>query len=166
MPFTRPLFKARNMRDAKVGASHLNPSGVELVMNKKQFAALILTIFSMEAANAACMPKDAAGTWVTYQGAFVAAKQADEHVGECTLTIDKSGNVDASVSTCQFVTFNTPNLPTGGTVSVSKDCSLKISLTLGGLVGSAQMSKSKNTWSGRFVAQNGAISGTTNAVKK
>ena len=135
-------------------------------MNKKIFAAACLTFFALDSAHAVCTQKDATGTWITYQAAFVAAKQSDEHVGECTLTIDKSGNIDGTVSTCQFVTFNTPNLPTGGTVSVNKDCSLKINLTLGGMVGSAQMAKTKSTWSGRFVAQNGAISGVTNAVKK
>lgn len=125
---------------------------------------LLLVIGNAQAAN--CSQKDAAGVWKTYQAAFVAPKQSDEHVGECNLYISRAGVIDGSKSACQFVTFNTGYIPTSGSVTVAGDCSVTVSLTLGNMTANVQMAKDKATWSGRFMAQNGMVSGTTNAVKK
>ena len=78
---------------------------------------------------ASCKQSDAKGTWVTYQSAFIAA---GPHVGQCKLVVDKAGNVlEDQGSACEFVTFQTPAFPTGGTIKVNKDCSAEIKLDLG-----------------------------------
>ena len=128
--------------------------------------ALSFLIHSLPTHAANCSQKDASGAWKTYQAAFVTAKQSEEHVGECNLIVDRSGAIDGNKSACQFVTFNTGYIPTGGSVNVAGDCSVTVNLTLGGMVVNAQMARDKATWSGRFVAQNGMVSGITNAIKK
>lgn len=116
-------------------------------------------------AHANCKQVDAKGTWVTYQAAFITAPNG-QHVGQCNLVVDKSGYVDQGSSYCEFVTFNTPQIPTDGKITVNKDCSADIALGLGNLVGQVQLAKNKQTFSGRFSAQGGAVSGTTSGVKR
>ena len=116
-------------------------------------------------ANASCKQADAKGTWITYQAAFITAPNG-QHVGQCNLVVDKGGYVDQTGSYCEFVTFNTPKIPTGGTITVNKDCSATILLELGAFMGQVQLAKNKQTFSGRFSAQDGAVSGTTSGVKR
>ncbi len=118
-----------------------------------------------QGAQAACRQADAKGTWITYQAAYVTAA-GQQHVGQCQLTVDATGAVNSSNSFCQFVTFSTPNIPTGGVVSVNSDCSAIINLDLGNFAGQVQFTKTKDSFTGRFVAQNGAVSGVTNGAKK
>lgn len=115
-------------------------------------------------AQAACTQANAKGTWMTYQSAFV-APTGQEHVGQCKLVVDKMGSVDGSGSYCNFTPPGTPNLPTGGTVTVTKECGVTIALELGNFSGNGYMTSAKNAWIGSFSAQDGAVSGVTNAVK-
>ena len=152
---------------ALISASN-NPYKLELNLRMKTTLSVALGLFflNVNAHAANCSQKDAAGVWKTYQAAFVAPKQSDEHVGECTLYVSRAGAIDGTKSACQFVTFNTGYIPTSGSVTVAGDCSVTVSLGLGNMTANVQMAKDKATWSGRFVAQNGTVSGTTNAVKK
>lgn len=113
--------------------------------------------------DAACKQQDAKGTWITYQAAFLAE---GPHVGQCKLIVDKAGNVTDQGSYCEFITFNTPQLPTDGTFKVNKDCSAEISLSVGNLSGQVQLTKNKQMYAGRFSAQGGTVSGTTTGVKQ
>ena len=115
------------------------------------------------AAHASCKQADARGTWITYQSAFIAK---DPHVGQCKLIVDKAGNVSDQGSYCEFVTFNTPQIPTDGSIKVNRDCSAVVNLGVGGFVGQVQIEKSKQSFIGRFTAQGGAVSGTTTATKQ
>lgn len=114
--------------------------------------------------QAKCKQIDAEGTWNSYQAAFVAPTQKDEHVGVCTLKVDRKGVVDQSMSSCSFITFNVGPIPTGGTVTVDPSCNVVLELTLGGFFGNTTMSTTKNTLSGFFKTKEG-VSGTMNAVK-
>jgi len=116
-------------------------------------------------ANATCKQVDAKGTWITYQAAFVTLL-GEQHVGQCKLVVDKTGNVLDPGSVCEFVTFETGPIPTSGNITVNKDCSADINLTLGNLIGQVQIAKNKQTFTGRFSAQGGEVSGTTNGVKQ
>ena len=129
---------------------------------KKILALALLTLISNQT-MAACKQVDAKGTWITYQTAFVTSLK-DSHVGQCKLIVNANGAVDSTKSTCQFVTFNTEQMPTGGTFKVNADCSADINLELGSFVAQVQIAKDKNTYTGRFEAE--AISGVTNAVKQ
>jgi hypothetical protein len=134
---------------------------------KKSKALLFLTLALLggtEIANAACVQADAKGTWTTYQAAFI-TPPGEQHVGQCNLVVDKAGNV-ISGSYCEFITFNTPQFPTEGKFSVNKDCSASINLSVGNLVGQIKIAKNKQTYTGRFAAQGGKVSGTTNGVKQ
>lgn len=126
---------------------------------------LIAGITMAQAAEASCRQADAKGTWITYQAAFVTAS-GQQHVGQCQLTVDAGGGVNSSNSFCQFVTFSTPNIPTGGVISINKDCSAIINLDLGNFAGQVQLTKTKDSFTGRFSAQGGAVSGVTNGAKK
>ncbi len=131
---------------------------------KKTVSAIALALLFTGQAHAACKQKDAKGTWITYQAAFLAA---GPHVGQCKLVVDKDGNVsEADGSYCEFVTFNTPQFPTDGTFKVNKDCSVDINLSVGSLIGQVQMTKDKQLYAGRFSAQGGTVSGTTTGVKQ
>ena len=127
------------------------------------FSTLAL-LANTELANAACVQADAKGIWTTYQAAFI-TPPGEQHVGQCNLVVDKAGNVILG-SYCEFVTFNTPQFPTDGKISVNKDCSASINLSVGNLVGQIKLAKNKQTFSGRFSAQGGQVSGTTNGVKQ
>lgn len=127
------------------------------------FSATVL-LSGIEISNAACIQADAKGTWTTYQAAFI-TPPGEQHVGQCNLVVDKKGNVIQG-SYCEFVTFNTPQIPTDGKISVNKDCSATINLGLGNLVGQIKLEKNKQAYSGRFSAQGGQVSGTTNGVKQ
>ena len=132
---------------------------------KKLTASLLLAWASTQAAYATCYQNDAAGTWITYQAAFVAKDGA--HVGQCKLVVGTTGNIAQDKSSCKFVTFNTPDLPTGGTFKVKSDCSADINLTLGDWQGQVQLEPAlKTSYTGRFSAQNGDVSGTTSAIKR
>jgi|GEM_PF-1944241 hypothetical protein len=127
---------------------------------------LFLALASAQAAQAACYQVEATGTWITYQAAFLTADNTP-HVGQCKLIVGTTGNIDKDKSSCKFVTFNTPDLPTGGTFKVKSDCSADINLTLGEWQGQVQLEPAlKNSYSGRFSAQGGNISGTTSAIKR
>ena len=132
---------------------------------KRLLASTLIFLSGSGFAHASCNQADAKGTWITYQAAFITAPDG-EHVGQCKLVVDKKGYVDQSSSFCEFVTFNTPQIPTDGKITINKDCSANISLGLGNLVGQVQFAKNKQTFSGRFSAQGGAVSGTTNGVKQ
>lgn len=125
----------------------------------------LILLAGIGTANATCKQVDAKGTWITYQAAFITAPDG-QHVGQCNLVVDKNGSVNQSGSWCEFVTFNTPKIPTDGKITVNKDCSADIALGLGNLVGQVQLAKNKQTFSGRFSAQGGAVSGTTSGVKQ
>lgn len=133
---------------------------------KKITASLLLTLASTQAAYATCYQNDAAGTWITYQAAFVTADNTP-HVGQCKLVVGTTGVVNKDKSTCKFVTFNTPDLPTGGSIKVKADCSADINLTLGEWQGQVQLEPAlKTSYIGRFSAQGGNVSGTTSAIKQ
>ena len=117
-----------------------------------------------EITNAACVQSDAKGIWTTYQAAFI-TPPGEQHVGQCNLVVDKKGVVGQG-SYCEFVTFNTPQIPTDGKINVNKDCSATINLGLGNLVAQIKLEKNKQTYSGRFSAQGGQVSGTTNGIKQ
>lgn len=132
---------------------------------KRTLLATLVLLFPLEALHAKCRQADAAGYWTTYQAAFVAPTQKDEHVGVCTLKVDRKGVIDDSYSTCSFITFNAGPFKTGGQVTVDgSTCNTTIELTLGGFFGNTTMSTTKNTLSGFFKTKEG-VSGTTNAVK-
>ena len=125
-------------------------------------------------AEAACTQASAKGTWMTYQAAFVGTPDGAQHVGQCKLVLDKMGIVqefgkdEIVLSSCTFYldTVTAGPFSTSGQVTVNKDCSVTIGLTLGDFVGQAYMTTSKNAWTGRFSVQdNDGISGVTNAVK-
>ena len=116
-----------------------------------------------EIANASCKQIDAKGTWITYQAAFV-TNPGDQHVGQCKLVVDKTGHVGEG-SYCEFINLS-PQLPTEGQITVNKDCSASIEGNLGEMHGQVQIAKNKQTYSGRFSAQGGDVSGITNAVKQ
>ncbi|MGB4497458.1 MAG: hypothetical protein WBI40_02065 [Methylococcaceae bacterium] len=129
---------------------------------KKIITLAFLTVISTQS-FAACKQTDAKGTWITYQAAFVTTFN-DQHIGQCKIVVDKLGSVDAASSSCQFVTFNQEQIPTGGTFKVNTDCSADINLELGSFVGQVQIAKDKSTYTGRF--ETDTISGITNAVKQ
>jgi len=133
---------------------------------KKLSVSLLLALASTQAAHATCYQVDAAGTWITYQSAFITADNTP-HVGQCKLVVGVTGNIAQDKSTCKFVTFNTPDLPTGGTIKVKADCSADINLTLGDWQGQVQLEPAlKTSYTGRFSAQGGNVSGTTSAIKR
>ncbi|MFZ4654569.1 MAG: hypothetical protein ACOYLM_09360 [Methylococcaceae bacterium] len=132
---------------------------------KHHVVALLTTLALSGQAQAICRQADAKGTWITYQSAYITAPNG-QHVGQCKLMVNATGIVDPINSTCKFVTFNTPDLLTSGSIKVNKDCSADVHLDLGPFDGQIQIAKDKNTYSGRFVAQNGAVAGTTNGVKQ
>jgi hypothetical protein len=125
----------------------------------------LVLIFGTELAHATCKQVDAKGTWMTYQAAFI-TPPGGQHVGQCVLAVDKNGYINQASSFCNFVTFNTGPIPTDGQITVNKDCTADITLGLGNLYGQVQLSKNKQTFSGRFSAQGGEVSGTTNGVKR
>ena len=131
----------------------------------KNIITFAILALSIQQATAACKPADAKGTWITYQAAFVTPfGDKDSHVGQCKLVVDAKGVVNSASSGCEFVTFQTEQIPTGGTFIVNKDCSADINLELGSFVGQVQLTTSKNAYSGRFETE--TVSGITNAVKQ
>ncbi|MEN9682205.1 MAG: hypothetical protein RLZZ627_2098 [Pseudomonadota bacterium] len=128
---------------------------------------LIAGMTLAQGAQAICRQADAQGTWDTYQSAFI-NKNGDPHVGQCLLKADKYGAVDIASSSCKFIFtgFTTANFQTGGIITVNKDCSATINLDLGNFAGQVQLTKTKDSFSGRFTAQDGAVLGTTNGVKR
>ncbi|HCT98864.1 MAG TPA: hypothetical protein DF614_01940 [Methylococcaceae bacterium] len=131
----------------------------------KKIIVLTLLALSIQQASAACKQTDARGTWVTYQTAFVTPfGEKDSHVGQCKLVVDAKGVVNSASSVCEFVTFQTEKMPTGGTFTVNADCSADINLELGGFVGQVQLTTTKNAYIGRFETE--TVSGTTNGVKQ
>jgi hypothetical protein len=129
---------------------------------KKIIALAFLTVISHQSI-AACKQIDARGTWITYQSAFVTSLN-DPHVGQCKLVVDKLGAINSATSSCEFVTFHTEQIPTGGTFKVNTDCSADINLEVGSFVGQVQIAKDKSTYTGRF--ETDTVSGITNAVKQ
>ena len=126
------------------------------------FAILVLSIHQ---ASAACKQADAKGTWIAYQSAFVTPfGDKESHVGQCKLIVDAKGVVNPVTSVCEFVTFQTEQMPTGGSVKVNNDCSADINLDLGSFVGQVQITTNKNAYMGRFETE--TVSGMTNAVKQ
>lgn len=132
-------------------------------MKRTLFLTLVL-LSPIGALHAKCKQLDAEGYWNTYQAAFVAPTQKDEHVGVCTLKVDRKGVIDESYSSCSFITFNVGPIKTGGTVTVDSSCNVIVELNLGGFFGNTTMSTAKNTLSGFFKTKEG-VSGTMNAVK-
>jgi hypothetical protein len=78
--------------------------------------------------------------------------------------VDKLGAINSATSSCEFVTFHTEQIPTGGTFKVNTDCSADINLEVGSFVGQVQIAKDKSTYTGRF--ETDTVSGITNAVKQ
>ena len=133
----------------------------------KNIITFAILVLSIQQASATCKQIDAKGTWVTYQAAFVTypfGEPKDSHIGQCKLVVDVNGNVNPLSSACEFVTFHTDKIPTGGKFTVNKDCSANISLELGSFVGQVQITNTKNAYSGRFETE--TVSGITNAVKQ
>ena len=131
----------------------------------KNIITFAILALSIQQASATCKQTDAKGTWVTYQAAFVTPfGDKDSHVGQCKLVVDAKGAVSSASSVCEFVTFQTEQMPTGGTFIVNKDCSANINLDLGSLVGQVQITNNKNAYSGRFETE--TVSGITNAIKQ
>jgi hypothetical protein len=131
----------------------------------KNIITFAILVLSIQQASAACKQTDAKGTWVTYQAAFVTPfGEKDSHVGQCKLVVDAKGIVNPASSVCEFVTFQTEQMPTGGTMTVNKDCSADINLELGSFVGQVQITTNKNAFSGRFETE--TVSGITNGVKQ
>jgi hypothetical protein len=131
----------------------------------KKIITFALLALSIQQATAACKQTDVKGTWIAYQAAFVTPfSNNDSHVGQCKLIVDAKGTINPASSVCEFVTFQTEQMPTGGTLIVNKDCSANINLDLGSLVGQVQITNNKNAYSGRFETE--TVSGITNAVKQ
>mgnify|MGYP006266698879 FL=1 len=130
----------------------------------KNIITFAILAFSIQQVSAACKQADAKGTWITYQAAFVTPfSDKDSHVGQCKLVVDATGVVN-SASFCEFVTFQTEQMSTGGKITVNKDCSADINLDLGSFVGQVQITNNKNAYSGRFETE--TVSGITNGVKQ
>ncbi len=130
----------------------------------KNIITFAILAFSIQQVSAACKQADAKGTWITYQAAFVTPfSDKDSHVGQCKLVVDATGVVNPA-SFCEFVTFQTDQMPTGGKITVNKDCSADINLDLGSFVGQVQITNNKNAFSGRFETE--TVSGITNGVKQ
>ena len=131
----------------------------------KKLITFAILVLSIQQASAACKQADAKGTWIAYQAAFVTPfGDKESHVGQCKLIVDAKGVVNPATSACEFVTFQTPLLPTGGTFIVKNDCSADINLDLGSFVGQVQITNNKNAYTGRFETE--TVSGMTNAVKQ
>ncbi|MEN9757702.1 MAG: hypothetical protein RL755_1889 [Pseudomonadota bacterium] len=133
----------------------------------KNIITFAILAFSIQQASAACKQTDAKGTWITYQAAFVTPfSDKDSHVGQCKLVVDAQGVVNSApnASVCEFITFQTEQMPTGGKITVNKDCSADINLDLGSFVGQVQITNNKNAFSGRFETE--TVSGITNGVKQ
>jgi hypothetical protein len=129
---------------------------------KSRILALVGLLFTASYAHAACKQADLKGTWITSQAAVLAE---EPHAGQCTLEVDKTGNV-LEGSYCSFYPVHESPLPTTGVIEVAKDCSALIKLSLGDWEGSVQVSKNKQVWAGRFKAQGDTVYGTTTAIKQ
>ena len=131
----------------------------------KNIITFAILVLSIQQASAACKQADAKGTWIAYQAAFVTPfGDKESHVGQCKLIVDAKGVVNPVTSVCEFVTFQTTQMPTGGSVKVNNDCSADINLDLGSFVGQVQITTNKNMFMGRFETE--TVSGMTNAVKQ
>ena len=131
----------------------------------KNIITFAILVLSIQQASAACKQADAKGTWIAYQAAFVTPfGDKESHVGQCKLIVDAKGVVNPVTSVCEFVTFQTEKMPTGGSVKVNNDCSADINLDLGSSVGQLQITTNKNAYMGRFETE--TVSGMTNAVKQ
>ena len=131
----------------------------------KNIITFAILVLSIQQASAACKQADAKGTWIAYQAAFVTPfGDKESHVGQCKLIVDAKGVVNPVTSVCEFVTFQTEQMPTGGSIKVNKDCSADINLDLGSFVGQVQITTNKNVYMGRFETE--TVSGMTNAVKQ
>lgn len=115
-------------------------------------------------AYASCKQSDAKGNWTTYQAAVRTPAPAEPHAGECQLSVDKSGNM-LDGSFCSFFPLAPFAIPTNGKITVAKDCSATVNLTLGEFQGTVQISKNKQMYAGRWTNKEG-IYGTTTGVKK
>lgn len=131
----------------------------------KKLITFAILVLSIQQASAACKQADAKGTWIAYQAAFVTPfGDKESHVGQCKLIVDAKGVVNPVTSVCEFVTFQTEQMSTGGSIKVNKDCSADINLDLGSFVGQVQITTNKNAYMGRFETE--TVSGMTNAVKQ
>jgi hypothetical protein len=155
----------RNFNHSQTGISKNSILGYTKKFIMKNIITFAILVLSIQQASAACKLADAKGTWIAYQAAFVTPfGDKESHVGQCKLIVDAKGVVNPVTSVCEFVTFQTEQMPTGGSVKVNNDCSADINLDLGSFVGQVQITTNKNAYMGRFETE--TVSGMTNAVKQ
>jgi hypothetical protein len=155
----------RNFNHSQTGISKNSILGYTKKFIMKNIITFAILVLSIQQASAACKQADAKGTWIAYQAAFVTPfGDKESHVGQCKLIVDAKGVVNPVTSVCEFVTFQTEQMPTGGSVKVNNDCSANINLDLGSFVGQVQITTNKNAYMGRFETE--TVSGMTNAVKQ
>jgi hypothetical protein len=155
----------RNFNHSQTGISKNSILGYTKKFIMKNIITFAILVLSIQQASAACKQADAKGTWIAYQAAFVTPfGDKESHVGQCKLIVDAKGVVNPVTSVCEFVTFQTPQMPTGGSIKVNNDCSADINLDLGSFVGQVQITTNKNAYMGRFETE--TVSGMTNAVKQ
>jgi hypothetical protein len=155
----------RNFNHSQTGISKNSILGYTKKFIMKNIITFAILVLSIQQASAACKQADAKGTWIAYQAAFVTPfGDKESHVGQCKLIVDAKGVVNPATSVCEFVTFQTEQMPTGGSVKVNNDCSADINLDLGSFVGQVQITTNKNAYMGRFETE--TVSGMTNAVKQ
>jgi hypothetical protein len=155
----------RNFNHSQTGISKNSILGYTKKFIMKNIITFAILVLSIQQASAACKQADAKGTWIAYQAAFVTPfGDKESHVGQCKLIVDAKGVVNPVTSVCEFVTFQTEQMPTGGSVKVNNDCSADINLDLGSFVGQVQITTNKNAYMGRFETE--TVSGMTNAVKQ
>jgi hypothetical protein len=155
----------RNFNHSQTGISKNSILGYTKKFIMKNIITFAILVLSIQQASAACKQADAKGTWIAYQAAFVTPfGDKESHVGQCKLIVDAKGVVNPVTSVCEFVTFQTEQMPTGGSIKVNNDCSANINLDLGSFVGQVQITTNKNAYMGRFETE--TVSGMTNAVKQ
>jgi hypothetical protein len=155
----------RNFNHSQTGISKNSILGYTKKFIMKNIITFAILVLSIQQASAACKQADAKGTWIAYQAAFVTPfGDKESHVGQCKLIVDAKGVVNPVTSVCEFVTFQTEQMPTGGSIKVNNDCSADINLDLGSFVGQVQITTNKNAYMGRFETE--TVSGMTNAVKQ
>lgn len=128
---------------------------------KKIWIVGVVSVLAAGNTFASCKQSDAKGNWTTYQAAV---RAPEPHAGECKLSVDKSGNV-LDGSFCSFFPLAPVAIPTNGKITVAKDCSATVNLTLGEFAGTVQISKNKQIYAGRWTNKEG-IYGTTTGVKQ
>lgn len=154
-----------NFNYSQTGISKNSILGYTKKFIMKNIITFAILVLSIQQASAACKQADAKGTWIAYQAAFVTPfGDKESHVGQCKLIVDAKGVVNPVTSVCEFVTFQTEQMPTGGSIKVNNDCSADINLDLGSFVGQVQITTNKNAYMGRFETE--TVSGITNAVKQ